>query len=113
MNKKGFTLIELIAVLGLLGLLITISVPTITNILKNNKQTSLDRIQDTIVTAAKNYAIDYSIDAPATIQMSDLCQDYIECPITNPVTEENLTGCVKVTLDSRGIEVYTFVTTGC
>lgn len=40
MNKKGFTLVELLAVIALLGILMTISVPNIISTINNNKKDS-------------------------------------------------------------------------
>ena len=52
MNKKGFTLIELIAVIVVLALILVITFPNLTNVFKNsklkNEQIFVDRLSQTI-----------------------------------------------------------------
>ena len=43
MNKNGFTLVELLAVIALLALIIIIAVPTISNFSGNIKENMLDK----------------------------------------------------------------------
>ena len=106
--KKGFTLIELLAVISILAIIILLSVPNLLKAIKGNKEKTLDKTKGLIVAAAKNYVVDYDIDTPNVIGLDDLCGTYINCPIKNPVTEEDIDGCVKITISSE-IENYTFI----
>ena len=106
--KKGFTLIELLAVISILAIIILLSVPNLLKAIKGNKEKTLDKTKSLIVAAAKNYVVDYDIDTPNVIGLDDLCGTYINCPIKNPVTEEDIDGCVKITISSK-IENYTFI----
>ena len=38
MNNKGFTLVEILAVVIILGILITIMIPSVTHLLKENEE---------------------------------------------------------------------------
>ncbi len=96
MKKNAFTLVELLAVLSILSILIVIFVPSIINNYSKKKEESLETIYGIIEAAARNYVIDYDINSPSQIQLEDLCKKYLECPITNPVTDEEISGYVNV-----------------
>lgn len=55
MNKKGFTLVELLAIIILLLGICAISYPSLTNYLKNNKETEMDTYKENLCLAAKTY----------------------------------------------------------
>ena len=74
MNKKGFTLVELIGVIILLSAIALISVPIINNSLKNTKEKTYNSQIDTIIKAAKRYVTEVGAgnDAGFDITMDDL-----------------------------------------
>lgn len=104
MNKKGFTMIELIAVIIILGIIALITVPIVNNSLKNAKEKMLEEQKTRIVDAARKYALEYTDNLPMTgssnylISIDDLKKDgYIEDKdVLNPVTEEIMSGCIAV-----------------
>lgn len=104
MNKKGFTMIELIAVIIILGIIALITVPVVNNSLKNAREKMLVEQKTRIVDAAKKYALEYTGRLPMTgssnyfISVDELREDgYIEDKdIKNPVTEEIMSGCISV-----------------
>lgn len=57
-NKKGFTLVELIAVIVILSLLITIAVPTVITLMAKNRKKAYEGKIDVILKQAKQYARD-------------------------------------------------------
>ena len=54
MNRKGFSLIELIGMVVILGILMIITVPNIASILKNNRENIVKEDINKIVSGAKN-----------------------------------------------------------
>ena len=57
-NQKGFTLIELVAVIVVLGVLLIIAIPTISNYIKEARDVSYDSHEKALVEAARSYTID-------------------------------------------------------
>ena len=96
MKKKGFTLIELIAVITILSIIILLAVPNLLKLIGTNKEKSLERIKNIIVSAGRNYAVDNNIEGPTNIPLSKLCKGYIDCPINNPINNVPLNGRVKI-----------------
>ena len=90
MKKNAFTLIELIAVIVILSIVLTLSVPSLIGALKNNKEKSLEKINELIILAAKDYVVDYGLEIPRKITQNELCKNYLDCPIINPVTKEEM-----------------------
>lgn len=105
MNKKGFTLIEVMAVVVVLGLLIAIITPVVSNLLKDSEDTLSDEQISMIVNASKKYMIEHSELLP---EMSDGSKTFIYIDdlinngvidndsIINPKSKEELNGCVIV-----------------
>ena len=96
MKKNAFTLIELIAVIVILSIVLTLSVPSLIGALKNNKEKSLEKINELIILAAKDYVVDYGLEIPRKITQNELCKNYLDCPIINPVTKEEMVFSVIV-----------------
>lgn len=97
MKNKGFTLVELLAVIVLLSLLVMIAVPAITGILKESKEDLYNTQLKQIEAAAKNWASDEEGMArlPKTdgscghINIRDLKDgEYIDANLKNPQDEE-------------------------
>lgn len=62
MNNKGFTLVELLAVLVILSLLITVAVPSVNKILLNINENMYCEKVTNLENAARLYAEDYYMD---------------------------------------------------
>ena len=96
--KKGFTLVELIGVIIILGVLALITFAIIDKSIKNSKQQALDRTIDSIEKAAYNYSVENDIGYSTEYQklkLSDLVsKGFLKENITNPVTDEQMQGCV-------------------
>ena len=104
--KKGFTLVELMAVIIILGVIALIAFPIIDNSIKKSKEDSLDQTIDNIELSAYNYSVQNVFDKPSIDEkkaiMLDRLQDtgFLEKEIINPVTDEEMEGCVWYYWDS-------------
>lgn len=56
-NKKGFTLVELLAVIVILGVLLMIAVPAVQNVIKKAKNNATQKQAELFIDAAKKMAI--------------------------------------------------------
>ena len=113
MKKKGFTLIELIAVLVIMAIIALIVTPLVLNIIRKAKDSankrSIDAYGRSVEIAVANYLLDNS-EFPTSF--SDLTIEYsgseVECStsILNPDSSVYLTGC---TVDGVAVD-YTYGT---
>ena len=96
--KKGFTLVELLAVIIILGIVALITFPIVDNSIKNSKQAALERTIGSIEEAAHNYSSQNNLGYPEeekAISLDELkSSGFLTSDITNPVTNEEMTGCV-------------------
>lgn len=92
--KKGFTLVELLATITILGIIALLLVPTVTETLSSFRQDSSESQKKTIVSAAKLWASDHRIDLPSTegdsvcVKVSELKQGYLEEDLKDPDTKQ-------------------------
>ena len=101
MNKiknLGFTLVELLGVIIILGVIALITFPIIDKAIKNSKQKALEQIINNIEEAAYNYSIENDLgysEYQKKLELSDLIQQgYLTKDIINPLTNNQLQGCV-------------------
>jgi type IV pilus assembly protein PilA len=89
-NEKGLTLIELIAVLVILGIIAAIAIPTIGNTISTQRQRAADAEWSAIMSAARFYIAEN--DTETAFSMTDLFTgNYIT---ENVVLEEDTDGTV-------------------
>lgn len=105
--KKGFTLVELLAVIIILGLLTIIAIPSIVGILNNEKENISDSMKNIIINASSLYIEDNSGVYPKVnnnvycIKLESLVNDNrLSKPLKDPVTnkEIDLNKYIKVSI---------------
>lgn len=106
--KKGFTLTEMIAVIGIIALMSLLVVPKILNQVNNKKQDLSNAAKQMVYSAADLYLNENVSKFPKVIgtnyfvKLSSLVDlDYLDAPLLDPATgkEMDLGKCVKVTVD--------------
>lgn len=114
--KKGFTLVELLAVLTLLAFVAIISVPIMDTILDSSKRKTLDAQTKEIISAAKKYVLKYDIefdeDNEYLLSLDDLKKSEFLNDETyiNAETKEELNGCVYINYnDEYGKYKYAYI----
>lgn len=115
-NKKGFTLVELLAVLVVLALITAISMPIITDTLKKGRVTTYEQQLDHIISGAKSYGAKNIGNLPSrgsskTITLKDLKEDgFVEDDIMNPDTKKKFADTMQIRItNSNGDIQYTIV----
>lgn len=109
MNKKGFTLAELIGVIVVLSLICLITVPAIASVLKTNKKSLCETQLKNVLAAAKSYVSENLLSMPINdgdykiITIGDLIENgFIEENIQNPVTKEEIDPEIEITIKKNG-----------
>lgn len=115
-NSKGFTLVELIAVITVLAIVALITVPAVNNAIKKSQEKALKAQEEVIVESAKKYALENIEILPKfdlgekIIYVRDLVSGgYLEKVPLNPITNEKMSECVIVTyIESKDKYTYTY-----
>lgn len=110
MNKKGFTLVEMLGILVVLSVIVVISVPAITGSLKRSRQEKYDNWLKSLYIAAEEYTEShrqefYEINAGGISYLSIqllLDQGYLKESVIDPESGNDITdvAIVKITVNS-------------
>ena len=110
MNKKGFTLVEMLGILVVLSIIVVISVPAITGSLKRARQEKYDNWLKSLYIAAEEYTEShreefYEVNAGATSYLSIqllLDQGYLKESVVDPESGRDITevAIIKITVNS-------------
>lgn len=110
MDKRGFTLVELLAVMAILIILAGLTIPVINTSLENARVGAYNKQIALIEAATKKWGIengdklpDIGSNSTITVDFDTLIAgDYLKNEkIINPITDEELVGCVQVSYDSE------------
>ncbi len=108
MKNKGFTLVELLAVIALLGIIAIIAFPYVQNSITDSKENTYEEQVRTIEYAAKRWATDNSSELSQTnptyksvtfLQQNGYLTSNSE--ILDPRDNTEMNGCVKITYDKE------------
>ena len=110
MNRKGFTLIELIVTIALLSVVSIISFVSITGIINDSKEKDCNNLVKSIKSATKDYISDNrynnvfisNVTGYNTYDMSAKIltdENYLSSPITNPFDNKtDISNYIKINL---------------
>lgn len=99
-NEKGFTLVELLAVIVILGIIVAIAIPAISGIIDRAQDGADDAEVTLIIDAARLYRVEHTIDATGVHTDDLITEGYLE------MRESVISG--TVTYDSTRTPAYEF-----
>ena len=104
MNKKGFTLVELLAVIVILGIIIGFAYPNVIILIEKNKNDNYEQLKKSVVSAAKSYVSDYRYEISVNTDKEPAVIEYINGIkiIDNQIPVLYLVDDGKLTLDKDG-----------
>ena len=117
MNRKGFTLIELVGTIVLISIMVLIIVPTVNRVIKLSQVTVDKQLDENLLLAARNWASDHKTELPKTvgwsynIQLSKLKEEgYLDSELKKPSTGEDYGDrCVQITnISKKSKKVYKY-----
>lgn len=108
MNKKGFTLVELLAVIIILAIILTIVLPTVSTTLNKSKNTIYDIQLNDILKSTYDYSLNNikllpEINKKNYITLNELKKSgFLENNIKDPKTNENFDNDLVISIENVG-----------
>ena len=103
MNRRGFTLIEVILVIVIIAILSLILIPNVMLFVDKNNVSMCEKLKDNIISSTKmyvnenKYELGFDCNGVKTITFQTLIDaGKITGPITNPITKKQVNGTVTV-----------------
>lgn len=107
-KEKGFTLVELLVVIVIIGLLGLIAYPAISNLINDSRSDLANAQEQSIKNAAKNWVSDHPYSIPkynGDELIISLCQlkigSYIEPKLINPITNNMYDDKTKIVIKNN------------
>ena len=111
MKKNGFTLVELLSIVVILGIIVVVALPQISGSIGSKKEKQYNKIVKIVENAGKVYLIENVTKDSVSIDIL-IKNDYLTSGLKNPINNTPLTGCVKK-ITSDGVTKYKYEEEGC
>ena len=117
MNKKGFTLIEIIGVVTVLSLILIVAIPSLTKTVKRNSQNKYNDYIDNIKIAAENYVVDKLKEGSFIEEGKDtnyislgklMDVGYVENAVSNPKNNKTLSRDTRIKVQKQPDNTYSY-----
>ena len=111
--KKGFTLVELLAVIVILAIILAIAVPSITNLIENARINAYIKNEEMMIRATRNYIalneeeLPNEIGETIEITLEEIQNEELINSIESPFNNDNCNGYVLITKIADNEYAYT------
>lgn len=108
MNKKGFTLMEVLGVLVILAVIFSLTVPVVNNVIGNSKETAFQKKINDILTATYDWSLEHINKLPSEnkilyITLNDLKKDgLIDESFINPISQNEFSNDLVISISNVG-----------
>ena len=108
MNKKGFTLVELLAVIFIITLLMSIVITAVSNVISKSKKVVGNAQINSILNAAYDYSLKNNLELPnynetSYITLNHLMsKDFLTGEVVNPNNKENYEKDLVISVSNVG-----------
>lgn len=121
-KSKGFTLVELLGIIAIIGAVLAFVTPSIIGMLKKDDEKEYQRFLNDIFLATEtyvglhieNYPELSNIGGTSTISMNDLIENgYVKTTMINPKTKERIrpSDHITIRIETDGSYQYTYTAT--
>ena len=110
-NSKGFTLVELLAVIAILGIIMIVAIPGVTMLINRSKSDSRDSMEKTLEMAAKSYASGNIQALPKVVGESTLIKAK-DLKKTNFLKEDLVDYDKNSCMDDSVVRIYKYANNG-
>ena len=111
MKKNGFTLVELLSIVVILGIIVVVALPQISGSIGSKKEKQYNKIVKIVENAGKVYLTENgTMDSVSIDKLIE--SDYLTSGLKNPINNTPLTGCVKK-ITSDGVTKYKYEVDNC
>ena len=111
MKKNGFTLVELLSIVVILGIIVVVALPQISGSIGSKKEKQYNKIVKIVENAGKVYLTENVTKDSVSIDIL-IKNDYLTSGLKNPINNTPLTGCVKK-ITSDGVTKYKYEVDNC
>ena len=111
MKKNGFTLVELLSIVVILGIIVVVALPQISGSIGSKKEKQYNKIVKIVENAGKVYLTENVTRDSVSIDKL-IESDYLTSGLKNPINNTPLTGCVKK-ITSDGVTKYKYEVDNC
>ena len=111
MKKNGFTLVELLSIVVILGIIVVVALPQISGSIGSKKEKQYNKIVKIVENAGKVYLTENGTMDSVSIDIL-IKNDYLTSGLKNPINNTPLTGCVKK-ITSDGVTKYKYEVDNC
>lgn len=109
-NNKGFTLVEIIAVVTILGLIALIAAPVVFNSIQKSKERSYVQQTKVLEETAERWSVKHAGELSETstyyLEISQMVSDKLltSDEVMDPRTNKKMNGCIVISYDKENLQ---------